>query len=305
MSQPRGQLLPLVVTCLGRTGSTWLLRLLGCHPEIVVYGAFEHEARLGSYWAAVFNTLTSVASVGQVLDPVDIRRPHWWVGPNLDATASLAQPTAAWMVNGHTRAVADFCRDRIDAFYREVAKAGPAARYFAEKYAPPPAGSPLAELYPDLQEIVLVRDFRDMIASALAFNEKRGFPAFGRENVASDEEYIRARARDVAMLQAHWERRGPAAHLVRYEELIRSPAATLARLLAALGLDATESVLSTVVAGAGEDHPAMPFHRTVPDAESSIGRWRDLPLSLAELANAELAAALQEFGYHRDEATRE
>src|SRR5947209_3266574 len=37
---------PLLVITLGRTGSTWLMRLLGLHPEIVAYRPFEYEPRV-------------------------------------------------------------------------------------------------------------------------------------------------------------------------------------------------------------------------------------------------------------------
>ncbi len=48
----------------------------------------------------------------------------------------------------------------------------------------------IREVYPRAQEVILVRDFRDMVASILAYNAKRGYTAFGREHVDNDEEYI-------------------------------------------------------------------------------------------------------------------
>ena len=39
------------------------------------------------------------------------------------------------------------------------------------------------ELYPRAREVILVRDFRDMVSSMFAFNAKRGFQGFRRGSV--------------------------------------------------------------------------------------------------------------------------
>ena len=46
------------------------------------------------------------------------------------------------------------------------------------------------ELYPDGREIFLVRDFRDMLCSIRAFNEKRGSAAFGLDGPGAEEAYV-------------------------------------------------------------------------------------------------------------------
>ena len=50
----------------------------------------------------------------------------------------------------------------------------------------------LAELYPDSREVFLVRDFRDMVSSILAFNAKRGARGFGRAAAETDAGYVTA-----------------------------------------------------------------------------------------------------------------
>jgi hypothetical protein len=50
-SQPRLQ--PLMLTTLDRTGSTWMMRLLGEHPQMVAYRPFQYEPRVGSHWIQI------------------------------------------------------------------------------------------------------------------------------------------------------------------------------------------------------------------------------------------------------------
>ena len=289
---------PLLVTCLGRTGSTWLMRLASCHPQIVGYRPFNHEARVGSYWAAVFASLSSVDSISQLLDPPDVQRPLWWTG--LESKHKfLSVETEEWAIDDHVHSLAKFCRSRIESFYRRVATADTTAVYFAEKYVPGVASMPLRELYPDLRELILVRDFRDMAASVLAFNSKRGYQAFGRQDVASDEDYVREIVVEIArQLLAHWEEHRDTAVLVRYEDLVSRPATELKRIFAEIALQADPQTVSEVMDAARRQIPAMEFHRTSSDPASSIGRWRDLPPALAALVNTqELRDLLREFGY--------
>ena len=81
-----------------------------------------------------------------------------------------------WLGSENLRSVAAACQERIDAFYCRVARnEGRDARYFVEKRWPDPLVPRLtAELYPEGREIILVRDFRDMVCSILGFSEKRG-----------------------------------------------------------------------------------------------------------------------------------
>src|SRR3954451_6984526 len=48
---PATGLRPVIVRSLGRSGSTWAMTVLGRHPEIVVYGAFEYEPNVARWWA--------------------------------------------------------------------------------------------------------------------------------------------------------------------------------------------------------------------------------------------------------------
>jgi hypothetical protein len=152
-----------------------------------------------------------------------------------------------------------------------------------------------------LREVILVRDFRDMVASMFAYNAKRGREGFRRDSVTSDAEYVVKQVKgSVSGLAAAWSARRDRAHLVRYEDLIRDPEATVASLLRYLGLDesATGAMVSALVARA----PETEWHRTTPDPGASIGRWRqDLAPEVRRACEEELASELRAFGYATEE----
>src|SRR5215207_8837846 len=53
------RLQPLLVTSLGRMGTTLLMRMLSAHPGVVVYARPPYEARGGKYWVHVLKTLAA------------------------------------------------------------------------------------------------------------------------------------------------------------------------------------------------------------------------------------------------------
>src|SRR5206468_3765127 len=112
---------------------------------------------------------------------------------------------------------------------------------FVEKFAVRSAVPDLVwELYPRARELILVRDFRDLVASILAMNVKVGYQGFGRRRAASDEEFIERQMADLASAFVRtWRERSDRAHLVRYEDLVTSRGPTLEGILEYLGLDAS------------------------------------------------------------------
>jgi hypothetical protein len=148
-----------------------------------------------------------------------------------------------------------------------------------------------------MKEIVLVRDFRDLICSVFAFNEKRGTVDFGRDGFESDAEYVRyVGLRAKQLLDAAKSRRGRA-ELVRYEDLATDPEGTLRRILRYLVLDDDPAIVQAIVRAA-LDHPATAQHRTSSSVDESIGRWKsDLPKSLHPVVDKSLSPVLAELGY--------
>jgi hypothetical protein len=296
------ELRPVVVTSLGRSGSTYLLGLLAGHPEISVDPVVPYENRTSSYWLHLFKVLSRPANHARAGDLDTFAFSRHFVGQNPFNIAFPDEPDAMreWYGRIAVERLAAFCRQSIDSYYRQLGgthhKTSP--QYYAEKAFGSPLSHLWTELYSGGREIFLVRDFRDMVASILAFNAKRGHSAFSRERFNSDEEYVRwLGATGVREMQMAWQRRASGSLLVRYEDLVRDPEASLTAILAYVGLESSEGTVRAML----ERIPtvaALRDHRTSQDAPSSIGRWRvDLDERLQEVCAEVFEPVLPDFGY--------
>jgi hypothetical protein len=305
IAQAPGALAPIMITALGRSGSTWLMGLLSQHPQIVIYRPMQYEPRAVAYWMEVLRALAEPASYSQIL-ATDVTGRMWWLGKNLVLFAGACDPGIERFVGRDSvEALAAHCRGRVDGFYREAAavESRPRAAYFAEKAAPDPfVSNVLEEIYPQSREIILVRDFRDMISSVFAYNAKRGVVSFGRQHAGNDVEYVwRVKKYAESMLRA-WKNRPHKTHLVRYEQLIRQPVRTTQSMLEYLGLDRADVLVEEMLSkAAGLSPDAQRNHQTSADPAASIGRWRrDLPAALQEACTEALSEVMAEFGYDPD-----
>src|SRR5262245_14072742 len=247
--------------------------------------------------------MTALTEPGSYLQTVrgDIYGETWWLGRDFQYKHDIYDAAFEQVLGTqHVEEIVRFFGERPSVLYAEVAKREQKtdARYFVEKQLPVSRGPELmAELYEGSREIFLVRDPRDLLASVLAYNRKRGFHSFGREQVDTDEEFIRGPlSRDVTELLKAWTRREDSAHLVRYEDLIRSPEESLAAMCRYLAIDAStardivDDAVSAQSEGARADHP------TAPTPQASIGRWKtDLPRDLRAVAEEALEPFLSPF----------
>jgi hypothetical protein len=296
---------PLLLTTLGRTGSTAVVRLLGSHPEVVAYRPFEYEPRIATYWIGVLKALAEPASSRRQITPSGPIDGNWWLGADGPTPRPIKDAQVqAWLGTEAVEALATFCQSRIDDLYMQIAPlAGrPEPTYFVEKFRPDSVPLLVSELYPDAREILLVRDFRDMLASMFAYNERRGIQGFRREDAQSDVDYVLDRVRgSVDALAGAWRARSAGAHLLRYEDLVLRPAETVEALLGHLGLDAPAPTVAAMLASIGTADTDA--HRTISDPKETIGRWRsDLSPELREVCREALGPSLQLFGYTDDDA---
>ena len=288
---------PLMVNTIGRSGSTLLVTLLSSHPDVVAFSPFIKDARIATYWAAVIQDLATPASYLAPFDPPDLERPRWWLD---GGAAELGDDEVErWLGSESIELLAAACRAQIDGFYSNLAGPG-GARYFVEKCLPyQVVPDLLAEMYPGAREVILVRDFRDMLCSVIAFNRKRGWSDFGYTEGGDDAQYVReVMLPSLTALSGRLQGDATRPYVVRYEDLVLDPEPALAALFEQLGLTAEDGVVGETVRRAGEATAAMDHHRTSADPAASIGRWHeDLPEEIAAVCNRELGPLLAEFGY--------
>ena len=302
------RLLPLLVTSLGRMGTTLLMRMLAAHPGVVTYARPPYEVRAGKYWLHVLKTLTAPTEAGKRIGaPMEFHFETTAAGGNPFYSGAFAPwpEVEAWCGSAYIAEAAAFCQRSIDGWYLATAAAQDedetALVYFAEKHFPDDYPRLMREVYPGARELFLVRDFRDMVSSMRAYNARKGFGDFGREKAKNDAAWLEELRRGVAALRDAWRERGEPGSLVRYEDLVRDPQSAVPPLLAGIGLDVTPEIVARVIAASAADAPGLQGHGTAESPVASIGRWRrDLPSDLQGLVEEAFGDLLAEFGYGED-----
>ncbi len=304
--QPRWQ--PILLTTMGRHGSTWMMRLLSEHPQILIPQVYPYEIRVASYWMHAIKVLS---------DPADHRRS---MGPDafeLDTTRIGHNPYHSkhslrdldrflvrdWFEQTLPQEITRFAQATIDNYYTIVAECQNKTKavYFVEKISASSAAWLFWEVYDRAREIVLVRDFRYAICSARAFNTKRGFNAFGREHVGSDEAWIKLRREAVARFMSAYRARRDRAFLLKYEDLVLDRENILGRLLRYLDVDDSVPTIGKLIKNGNTDSSDLKFHRTTEDARASVGRWRqEMDENIKNICRDYFRDFLDELGYPLD-----
>ncbi|MEM7031759.1 MAG: sulfotransferase [Chloroflexota bacterium] len=267
---------PLMVTSLGRTGTTLCVSTLGHHPEVGITHIHPYEIRMGQ------------EMIKHMLEALQIGN-----RPNLPRTLNR------FFRQDYARQTIEHCINSIDHYYTALANENgqEEAHYFAEKFDPDTKQNWFYEFYPAAKEIFLVRDFRDMISSILAFNKKRGYDAFQRQKFTSDQDFIR-HLNSPHLLLKDWQARKDRALLVTYEDFVQKPQETLTRICRYLHVDDSPKLIDNLQSLANTTSERREAHMTSASPTKSIGRWQhDLPTELIDLAHESFGEALTEFGY--------
>jgi hypothetical protein len=250
----RPKLKPLAISSVGPSGAEKLLQLLVGHPSLAGMGNYADELPPGQYWL------------------------RWLKAFSQEENSDLEE-------------LASFCQQTIDGFYSRVNTRKSEISYFIERYdaSRPEFLNLLSELYPEAKEIILVRDFRDVVYSMLPFS-RRKCGGFERKRFKSYQQFVYEFCKDsVGGLLQRWQERSPHVHLVKYEDLILSPGETLSGILEYLGLDNSQETLDVILSQKSQEQSKQ---------EPPVGDWQyEMPVSLQILSSEVCQAALQEFGY--------
>jgi hypothetical protein len=290
-------LVPILVDCFGRDGSTLMMRLLANSPQIAVGTRYPYEHRYFTYlwrwsrlldrsdWPADVWGANEVCSVTQEGN-LPLLGPPPWVPRDL---MKDGEPMSARCFELAWREFSRRAAERTRVYHRRGAAE---ARYYAEKHLD--TWNLKLEELPPVKLLVLLRDPRDVWVSVQAFERKKGDLAdFRVGGTLSHEDLLRyqiarqrVRLRWIAELLESGDY-----PVVRYEDLVRDLPAVAERIERWLGVS-----LST--GKQGERDREFNRHGSAGSPENSIGRWKDeLDPSVAELFTKEIGAELRLHGF--------
>ena len=261
-SRPRA----ILVTAPGRSGTTVLMSRLSHSPQICIAEAHPFEVRQISYWSTVVETLTGKADYERSMNPDRLEGDGFKVGANpfshgdyVDVFRERALE-AEYFRTYVPEQFRDFARRMIGEYYLRVAddRQKERAVFFAEKNNNLDRTTRMfaRSLFPDLREVVVIRDPRDLLCSQLSYFHRAPDGAIDDITQASHELLRIKREESDRVL------------FVRYEDMILDAEATIARLADFLGVN------SFYVVGDEREKSAFKVHGTSASPEASIGRWK-------------------------------
>lgn len=280
---------PILISTCGRTGSTVIMAELANHPNIVVAGDRPYEVEMGCYYAYALRTLSAHGDAARSLAPdrITATENHFHIGFNpyfQQAYAKIFKQRdrlEQFISERVPPRLAQAFRDIILDFYQDVAADQGIAHpiYFAEKSLPErDSRLGIRYMFPNVREVLLVRDFRDIVCSSMA-TKGADFEQIFKDVVAAAQMFRK-------ILDAGTD----GLLILKYEDYVTNKPEALARLFGFLGLG---------VPGAGEGGLKALFnvHATSASPEASIGRWRR-DLTAEQQARCEaFAPFLEHLGY--------
>lgn len=298
---------PVQVTAIGRSGTTLLMQILTQHPEIITTSFYPYEVRVAVYWLKFLKNMVAPADFEYSAHPDKFEAERFKVGANPyshpEYVNQYKNPTNIKQYHsaGTYSELARLSLERIDSYYSMIAdqENKPRAKFFAEKFVPGPLQNICLDLYDNSKEIILTRDFRDMLCSAKSFNSKRGNQSFGRDKVENDLEWVdRLSKLGARRLCDSLDQRGDRSLHVRYEDLIVRPEVEIKRIFEYLEIDASSDSVESIVSRIFSKESNMAVHSTSSSPKTSVGRWKtDMPKELRDHCKAKLGYALEAFGY--------
>lgn len=281
---------PILVSSMGRSGSTLLMGILAAHPQIVVAGKRPFEIEMICYYVYALRAFISEGDHEHSLRPDRItaaeNRYHLGFNPYFEPSfrTGFADPSLIDRFRNGPLAgrLSEAFRNLIVDFYEAVAcdKEIDRPLFFAEKILPEKEARLGARyLFGNLKEIVLVRDLRDVLCSFMS-SAGTAFETTVQDIGSMAEKLLEAKASIESDKNTL---------LLRYEDLVEDES-LVERIFQFLG------VYPVRVAPERRDE-VFRGHGTSANAEVSIGRWRrDLTTEQLERCRV-FDAFLEAFGY--------
>lgn len=277
----RPELVPVIITSTGRSGTTLLMHDFARRGAFVVADTYPFEVKLASYAAATLKVLTHSTSrttdealtfshlAFRELRAVSIP----WNQPSLHRAVGGPQLEQFFRAS-LPRTLATTFRNMVLDYYGIIGahQQKTSASYFAEKLTlSQDLRNAVRDVFGEVREIVLVRDPRDYLCSA---------QSFWKTNLSDSFQTLRSELQIIEKI--HQESRADVL-FVRYEDLVLDPKTPRAAIDQFLGLQDQEEVPA--------DPEILGKHATTKDPVASVGRWK------TELAPEQADACLKHFPY--------
>jgi hypothetical protein len=287
------EMTPIIVTHIPRSGSTFLMDILSRHNKIIVARHYPYEVKVAMYYALASAVMTSPGDHERSGAPTEFMRqsftlpfdpynhPEFY---DVFEDDSLAR----FFFNNYAAAkTQEFCRSMATKFYNmlSISERKGGALYFAEKCELNNRFRlTLRKLFPQLKELVLIRDLRDTYCSYRKY--------FVNKTVATPEYAMGVIRNSAEILLSIKERDDPSILFVRYEDCLLNPAVALRGVYDFLGIE-----MGPISVGA-DQAKLFGVHATSASPAESIGRWKqDLVGDERETFCKAVAPFLKSFGY--------
>jgi hypothetical protein len=268
---------PVIVSSLGRSGSSLLQALIAAHPRAVGERSYPRECKYGQ---AVMTEALGIQLAGGVAEA------DWGADSPANPYFANMLRLSSVMQNGTEnyeflysdlwelrRTFALKVTSRL--YHRFFPEHAARARFFVEKGSNVYSSVLTGYFYNRVRDVVLIRDPRDLAASAVSYN-RTGAPADFAEFGSDFEAAVRTMGTQLKVLDEAQAYKNETGLLVRYEDLVSDMPGVVARIFVHIGdeLSAaeTDAVISVALSELGSTYDR---HRTSgTSADRSIGRWK-------------------------------
>lgn len=274
---PDGRVFPVIVSSLGRSGSSLLQALIAAHPQAVGERSYPRECKYGQ---AVMTEALGIQMAGGIAETDwGAQSPANPYFANLLRLSSLMQNGTAnydFLYSELWESRRRFALEITERVYRRFFPEHAArAKFFVEKGSNVYSSVLTRYFYNIVRDVVLIRDPRDLAASAVSYN-RSGAPADFAEFGSDFEAAVRTMGTQLKVLDEAQAYKADTGLLVRYEDLVSDMLGVVNRIFAHIGfpLDEEETV-ATITTAMAELGSTYDRHRTSgASADRSIGRWR-------------------------------
>jgi hypothetical protein len=267
----------------GKSGTTWVERLVDSHPQAACLGEGHFAAGIGRA------VQEAVEGYNRMLAANNARFRELEPFPGMEAADATELVRAALMLQ----------------FARILDRRPTAATVAVRTPSELSWITQLSAVFPDARFVHMLRDPRDVAVSLWWHGERLhpgSMPARHRDLASLAGEVVKQWARHVAHVRDSAARSGAALHELRYETLSAAPLETAAALFAFLGLDGAPATVSASLEAASFERLSG-RRRGETDAGSHFrsgvaGAWREhLPPAPAGGWPVAVAATLESLGY--------